>query len=227
MRTSPGCLTRIVSFSVCRLSPSYIADTVKVRRREVYRIKKNFLELSEYKYAGYSQLIKTIDLEAKDEALFIKGGGDLLSAAIELANYTLISSALNAEQLRRENGLEALVTAFDRCVPMVTMSSTPEDMPVQVCIHVCDCFATSATFEACRQRLAEMPSIFGALCRLLQFSVSNCSRVMITNSITSEFTTSLYRCRPVHTCYGSRHSASVPALPNRSPVATCAASFPL
>lgn len=65
-----------------------------------------FPELSEYKYAGYSQLIKTIDLEAKDEALFIKGGGDLLSAAIELANYTLISSALNAEQLRRDNGLE-------------------------------------------------------------------------------------------------------------------------
>uniref|UniRef100_A0A8R1HPJ1 J domain-containing protein n=1 Tax=Caenorhabditis japonica TaxID=281687 RepID=A0A8R1HPJ1_CAEJA len=127
-------------------------------------------ELSEYKYAGYSQLIKTIDLEAKDEALFIKGGGDLLSAAIELSNYTLISSALNAEQLRRDNGLEALVTAFDRCVPMVTMSSNPDDMPVQVCIHVCDCFATAATFEACRQRLMEMPSIFGALCRLLQFS---------------------------------------------------------
>lgn len=127
-------------------------------------------ELSEYKYAGYSQLIKTINLEAKDDALFIKGGGDLLSAAIELANYTLISSALNAEQLRRDGGLEALVTAFDRCVPMVTMSSTPEDMPVQVCIHVCDCFATASTFEMCRQVLAEMTSIFGALTRLLQFS---------------------------------------------------------
>lgn len=127
-------------------------------------------ELSEYKYAGYSQLIKTINLEAKDDALFIKGGGDLLSAAIELANYTLISSALNAEQLRRDNGLEALVLAFDRCVPMVTMSSTPEDMPVQVCIHVCDCFATASTFEMCRQKLAEMVSIFGSLTRLLQFS---------------------------------------------------------
>ncbi|ULU09193.1 hypothetical protein L5515_000042 [Caenorhabditis briggsae] len=127
-------------------------------------------ELSEYKYAGYSQLIKTINLEAKDDALFIKGGGDLLSAAIELANYTLISSALNAEQLRRDGGLEALVTAFDRCVPMVTMSSTPDDMPVQVCIHVCDCFATASTFEMCRQKLAEMVSIFGALTRLLQFS---------------------------------------------------------
>ncbi|CAI5438006.1 unnamed protein product [Caenorhabditis angaria] len=127
-------------------------------------------ELSEYKYAGYSQLIKTIDLEAKDEALFIKGGGDLLSAAIELANYTLVSSPLNAEQLRRENGLEALVTAFERCVPMITMSSNPEDMPVQVCIHICNCFATSATFEGCRQRLVEFTTIFGSICRLLQFS---------------------------------------------------------
>ena len=35
-----------------------------------------------------------------------QGGGALLSAAIELTNYTLVSSALNAEQLRREAGLE-------------------------------------------------------------------------------------------------------------------------
>ncbi|CAD6190910.1 unnamed protein product [Caenorhabditis auriculariae] len=117
-------------------------------------------ELSEYKYAGYSQLIKTIDLEAQDSTLFQEGGGALLSAAIELANYTLISSPLNAEQLRRERGLEALVIAFDRCVPVVTLSSAPDDMPVQVCIHICNCLATSATFEACRQRIAEMPTVF-------------------------------------------------------------------
>ncbi|CAB3410631.1 unnamed protein product [Caenorhabditis bovis] len=148
-------------------------------------------ELSEYKYAGYSQLIKTIDLEAKDQTLFVKGGGDLLSAAIELANYTLISSALNAEQLRRENGLEALVTAFDRCVPMITMSSTPDDMPVQVSIHVCNCFATSATFEGCRQRLVEMPTIFGNLCRLMQFAslprlstaAAQCIRAMAVDTL--------------------------------------------
>ncbi|VDM82399.1 unnamed protein product, partial [Strongylus vulgaris] len=63
-------------------------------------------ELSEYKYAGYGQLIRTIDLEAKNSSLFQEGGGALLSAAVELANYTLVSSALNAEQLRREQGLE-------------------------------------------------------------------------------------------------------------------------
>ncbi|PAV78254.1 hypothetical protein WR25_17655 isoform D [Diploscapter pachys] len=126
-------------------------------------------ELSEYKYAGYGQLIKTIALEAQDNNLFQKGGGQLLSAAIELANYTLISSPLNAEQLRREMGLEALQSAFDRVVPMVTLSSQPDDMPVVVCEHICNCWATAAGFEQCRQRIAEMPTIFGNLCRLLQF----------------------------------------------------------
>ncbi|WKX89857.1 hypothetical protein Q1695_009030 [Nippostrongylus brasiliensis] len=126
-------------------------------------------ELSAYKYAGYGQLIRTIDLEAKNSSLFQEGGGALLSAAVELAHHTLMSSALNAEQLRREQGLEALQIAFDRCVPVITMSSSPTDMPVQVCEHICNCFATAAKFEACRQRIAEMPTVFGNICRLLQF----------------------------------------------------------
>lgn len=41
----------------------------------------------------------------------------------------------------------------------------------QVCEHICNCLGTAARFEACRQRLAEMPTIFGNLCRLLQFPV--------------------------------------------------------
>ncbi|GMT29435.1 hypothetical protein PFISCL1PPCAC_20732, partial [Pristionchus fissidentatus] len=144
-------------------------------------------ELSAYKYAGYGQLIKTIDMEAKDTNLFQQtkksnpnstkagstkdeiGGGELLSAAIELANHTLMSSALNAEQLRRDQGLEALMVAFDRCVPMVTANSSQDEMAVQVCEHVCNCFGTAAAFEGCRARLAEMPTLFGNLCRLLQF----------------------------------------------------------
>ncbi|GMR56372.1 hypothetical protein PMAYCL1PPCAC_26567, partial [Pristionchus mayeri] len=142
-------------------------------------------ELSAYKYAGYGQLIKTIDMEAKDANLFQKvkklksnparigsdeiGGGELLSAAIELANHTLMSSALNAEQLRRDQGLEALMTAFERCVPMVTAASKSDEMAVQVCVHVCDCFGTAARFEGCRTRLAEFPTLAGNLCRLLEF----------------------------------------------------------
>ncbi|VDN24336.1 unnamed protein product [Cylicostephanus goldi] len=65
---------------------------------------------------------------------------------------------------------KALQTAFDRCVPVITVSSSPTDMAVQVCEHICNCFGTASTFEACRQRIAEMPTVFSNVCRLLQFS---------------------------------------------------------
>lgn len=126
-------------------------------------------ELSPYKYAGYGQLIRTVDLQAKDDSLFLEGNCALLCAAVELCYFTLASSALNAEQLRRESGLEALQTAFDRCVPIVNLSSKESDLPVQVCIHILNCFATAAQFEACREKLSEMASLFSNICRLLQF----------------------------------------------------------
>jgi DnaJ family protein C protein 13 len=61
--------------------------------------------LHPYKYAGYPQLIKTIKLETADDQLFSKSA-PLLAAASELAYYTVQCSALNAEELRRERGLE-------------------------------------------------------------------------------------------------------------------------
>lgn len=62
-------------------------------------------ELQQYKYSGYPMLIKTIQLETSDDNLFSKSA-PLLSAAAELAFHTMNCSALNAEELRRENGLE-------------------------------------------------------------------------------------------------------------------------
>lgn len=64
-----------------------------------------FIVLQPYKYAGYPQLIKTIKIETADEQLFSKNA-PLLTAACELAYHTVQCSALNAEELRRENGLE-------------------------------------------------------------------------------------------------------------------------
>lgn len=61
------------------------------------------LELEPYKYAGYKQLVKTIRLEANDEQLFSKGNM-LLAAASELTYHTVNCSALNAEELNREQG---------------------------------------------------------------------------------------------------------------------------
>ena len=53
-------------------------------------------------------LIKTIQFEADDEQLFSKETS-LLAAAAELTYHTINCSALNAEELRREKGLEVSI----------------------------------------------------------------------------------------------------------------------
>lgn len=65
-------------------------------------------ELEPYKYAGYPMLIKTITMETEDSQLFSKTS-PLLPAAVELAFHTVNCSALNAEELRRDNGIEVHV----------------------------------------------------------------------------------------------------------------------
>uniref|UniRef100_A0A3B5MEI1 J domain-containing protein n=1 Tax=Xiphophorus couchianus TaxID=32473 RepID=A0A3B5MEI1_9TELE len=79
-------------------------------------------ELEPYKYAGYPMLIKTIKMETDDAQLFSKTS-PLLPAAAELAFHTVNCSALNAEELRRENGIEILLEALSRCVAVLTASS--------------------------------------------------------------------------------------------------------
>ena len=70
-------------------------------------------ELRPYKYAGYPMLVTTIRMETEDEQLFSKSA-PLLSAATEVAYYSVRCSALNAEELRRERGLE--VRRWLKCV---------------------------------------------------------------------------------------------------------------
>ena len=54
---------------------------------------------------------------------------------------------------------------------MITQGSQESDMPVQVCIHVCNCFATAAQFEACREKISEMKALYKSICQLLKFEV--------------------------------------------------------
>ena len=61
------------------------------------------LELEPYKYAGYPNLIATMQFEIDDEMLFARTQ-PLLPSATELAYHTVHCSALNAEELRREKG---------------------------------------------------------------------------------------------------------------------------
>ncbi|KAG8009572.1 DnaJ-like protein subfamily C member 13, partial [Nibea albiflora] len=123
-------------------------------------------ELEPYKYAGYPMLIKTITMETEDEQLFSKTS-PLLPAAVELAFHTVNCSALNAEELRRDSGMEVLLEALSRCVAVLTASSKPDDMAVQVCGHVCKCYSVAAQFEECREKIIELPNIIRDLCHIL------------------------------------------------------------
>ncbi|KAF7993906.1 hypothetical protein HCN44_011175 [Aphidius gifuensis] len=125
-------------------------------------------ELRPYKYAGYPQLIKTIKLETEDDQLFSKSA-PLLSAASELAYHTVDCSSLNAEELRREGGLDILLEAFTRCVSVVNNSSKPDDVAVQVCEHITKCFAVAGKFRGCRDKIVELPQLIKDLCRILYF----------------------------------------------------------
>ncbi|XP_076459341.1 dnaJ homolog subfamily C member 13-like isoform X2 [Babylonia areolata] len=125
-------------------------------------------ELEPFKYAGYPMLIKTIQMETSDDQLFSKSA-PLLSAAAELAYHTVNCSALNAEELRRENGIQVLHEAFTRCVSVLSQSSTPDDLAVQVCLNVSKCYTVAAQFEACRGKILECSGILQDLCRILYF----------------------------------------------------------
>lgn len=121
-----------------------------------------------YKYAGYPQLIKTIQLESADEQLFSKTA-PLLTAASELCYHTVHCSALNAEELRRENGIEILLNAYTRCVNVLNKSSKWTETSVQVCQYITKCFTVAAQFPACRERMIELPQLIKDLCRILYF----------------------------------------------------------
>lgn len=69
-------------------------------------------------------LIRTITMETSDDLLFSKES-PLLPAATELAFHTVNCSALNAEELRRENGIEVIWN--DLCASLQAGSRTLYD----------------------------------------------------------------------------------------------------
>jgi DnaJ family protein C protein 13 len=159
------------------------------------RIKQSLhfhVELSPYKYAGYPQLVKTIRMETWDETLFSKQA-PLLSCASELAYHTVDCCALNAEELRREGGidvserthyvsifrsadvllyvLQALLEALSRCVAVLGLSSKPTDCAVRVCCNVVQTLAVCAKSQACRDKMVELPRLVWEVCAVLQWQV--------------------------------------------------------
>nr|XP_022914945.1 dnaJ homolog subfamily C member 13 [Onthophagus taurus] len=143
-------------------------NIVLVLRTQSILFNRYSQELQPYKYAGYPQLIKTIKIETADDQLFSKSA-PLLSAASELAYHTVHCSALNAEELRRENGLEVLLEAYTRCVNVLSNSSKSSETSVQVCQHITRCFSVAAQFPACRERMIGLQELIGDICRILYF----------------------------------------------------------
>lgn len=130
------------------------------------------IELRPYKYAGYPQLIKTIRLETKDNQLFSKEV-PLLTAASELCYHTVYCSALNAEELRRENGIEALLEAYTRCVSIMGIDSKPTEVHYQIISNITKCFEVACNFENCKNRIIELPQLITDVCRVVYFKVNN------------------------------------------------------
>jgi DnaJ family protein C protein 13 len=141
---------------------------VLILRAQSILFKRYNDELQEYKYSGYPMLIKTIQLETNDDNLFSKSA-PLLSAAAELAFHTMNCSALNAEELRRENGIEVLQEAYSRCVSVLSMSSKQDDRAVEICMHITRCYRVAAQFEQCREKIQENPSVVSDICRILYY----------------------------------------------------------
>lgn len=131
----------------------------------------SYTELRPYKYAGYPQLIKTIRMETEDDQLFSKEV-PLLQAAAELCYHTVHCSALNAEELRRSDGLEALLEAYGRCVSIMSSDSNPSQLHFQIISNITKCFEVACNFESCKARIIELPRLVVDVCRVVYFKHS-------------------------------------------------------
>eukprot|EP00051_Salpingoeca_urceolata_P002050 m.46532 g.46532 ORF g.46532 m.46532 type:complete len:2282 (+) comp11866_c0_seq1:73-6918(+) len=141
---------------------------VLILRAQCILFKRHSDVLAPYKYAGYPMLMATISRETDDENLFATSVA-LLRAACELCYFTVKCSPLNAEELRRENGIEIVAAALSRCIDVVGRN-TSEDVPaVQVITSILQCYAAAGAFEACRERIIELPQIVKDVCRCLWF----------------------------------------------------------
>lgn len=149
-------------------------------------------ELHPYKYSGYPMLIETITNEVEDERLFSKSD-PLLAYACETTYHTLRCSAKNAEELRRESGLEVLQQALSRCASVLSASSNPEDVCVQMCTNIVKCFTVASEFEACQQKLSELHSVVKDLNRILSYS-----KLIDLQLAAADCASAFARCAPLH-----------------------------
>jgi len=118
-------------------------------------------ELAPFKYAGYPLLVASIknSLEKDDRVM--------LAAGTELCYRTLQSTSLNAEELRRQDGLEILCDVLMHSVAQTFADSKPSDPAPQTVSNVLFTYATAAAFEQSREKIAELPQVPKCVCTCL------------------------------------------------------------
>lgn len=149
-------------------------------------------ELHPYKYSGYPMLLGTIKCEIEDERLFSKAD-PLLAYACETTFYTLRCSAKNAEELRREGGLEILQQSLSRCSSVLSASADTDDVCLQMCKNIVNCFTVAAEFEACQQKLTELNSVVKDLNRILSYN-----KLLNLVLAVAECAAAFAKCPPLH-----------------------------
>ena len=80
-------------------------------------------------------LITTIERETGDDDLFSKSA-PILTAASELAFHTMNTSALNAEELRRDNGIKVCVSEHVHSIVFIPIHSLISRLCKQLSVAV-------------------------------------------------------------------------------------------
>ena len=76
----------------------------------------------------------------------------------------------------RENGLEVLYKAFERCTSVLSQSSKVDDLAVLVCGHLTRFYAVASQFPLCREKMIEMPELVKNICRIFYYKVTTKSQ---------------------------------------------------
>ena len=118
-------------------------------------------ELAPFKYAGYPLLCAAIKtaLDKDDRAM--------LAAGAELCYRTLQSTSLNAEELRRQDGLDILCDVLMHAVAQTFGDSKPSEAAPQTVANVLLTYATAASFEQSRAKIASLPQVPRCVCTCL------------------------------------------------------------
>ncbi|KRX18566.1 DnaJ -like protein subfamily C member 13 [Trichinella nelsoni] len=182
----------LLASSPCNLSntDSTVQRIVLCMRAQTLAFQIHTPIFEQYKYSGYQLLIRIIQMESEDEALFSKDG-ILLIRATELCCSTVECAPLNVEQLRRDNGLEVLHRAFSRCAGVIGETTKAEDLAAMVCLNICQTFAFAAKFEECRAVFSGWSSLPNEFQHIMHFrhllklccSVVRCISLMCESEI--------------------------------------------